>query len=245
LRRGENRCRESEASNFKHQTSRNHQANKSENSADALLRRRFCAKDVPAAIPERLRLFIAIAIPEVVRAQLADVQAELRRALPGALIRWTRHEQLHLTLKFLGDVEAQRFPMLEECVRAACVNFSHLSLRCERIGCFPHLRSPRVIWASIRDHAEQLQRLHGAIEAASQPFTSEEPEKPFSAHVTLGRVKRMSRSEMENLRRLACALADKSFGEWTAEHAEIMRSELSAEGARHVRMATVPLSDRS
>src|ERR1039457_124364 len=131
---------------------------------------------------ERFRLFIAVAIPEEVKAKIEAAQAELRRALPGPGVRWTRREQFHLTLKFLGDVDAARVQPLEEAIRAACRGFSALPLRAERVGFFPDLRYPRVAWVGVQDQAEQWPRLHQTVEAATKGFTTEEKEERFTGH---------------------------------------------------------------
>src|SRR4051812_7451283 len=104
--------------------------------------------------PELFRLFIAISVPDAVKTEMEQAQAELRRALPEGCVRWTRREQFHLTLKFLGSVEAQRVAALADAIRGACQGFTPLRLRAERIGCFPDLRFPRVVWAWVHDRQE-------------------------------------------------------------------------------------------
>src|ERR1017187_6677705 len=116
---------------------------------------------------ERFRLFIAVTLPEEVKAKIEAAQAELRRALPGPGVCWTRREQFHLTLKFLGEVDAARVQPLEEAIRTACRGFSALPLRAERVGFFPDLRYPRVVWAGVRDETDQLPRLQQAVDAAT------------------------------------------------------------------------------
>src|SRR5437868_6844677 len=99
-----------------------------------------------------LRLFLAIPVPEGIRKEIEKAQQELRSALPESRIRWTRRQQFHLTLTFLGNVEAARSEDLVEAVRGACDSFFALNLRAESIGCFPNLRRPRVLWSQIQDH---------------------------------------------------------------------------------------------
>src|SRR5262245_52579678 len=95
----------------------------------------------------QLRLFIAIPLPEPVRHEIETAQSELKRALPDHCVRWTRRGQFHLTLKFLGNVEAHRVDELTGNLRQVSVGFAPLRLRAERIGFFPDMRYPRVIWA--------------------------------------------------------------------------------------------------
>src|SRR5438093_9744721 len=126
-----------------------------------------------ADTPERLRLFVAIQMPEQIKVELAAAQAELRRLLPERGVAWTRPEHFHLTLKFLGQVEAQRVAALSQQLERACQDFSPLPLRAERVGAFPDVRFPRVIWVGLKDDAGGLPQLQAAVEAASRDFTGE------------------------------------------------------------------------
>jgi 2'-5' RNA ligase len=191
---------------------------------------------------ERFRLFIAVTLPEEVKAQIEAAQAELRRALPGPGVRWTRREQFHLTLKFLGDVDVARVQPLEEAIRAACRGFSALPLRAERVGFFPDLRYPRVVWAGVQDQAGQLLRLQQAVDAVTRDFTTEQKEERFSGHITLARIKAIKRPEAEALRQAAAGMAERLFGQWTAGEVELMRSVLSPQGARHTSLAATALT---
>jgi RNA 2',3'-cyclic 3'-phosphodiesterase len=192
---------------------------------------------------ERFRLFIALAIPEGVKAKMEEAQAELRQALPNRSVRWARREQFHLTLRFLGDVEAARVEALGEAVRAACRGFGALHLRAERVGFFPDLRYPRVVWVGVQDEAEQLPRLQQAVEVATESFTTEAKEKRFTGHVTLARIKGIKRPEAEALGEAAAGMADRLFGQWTAYQLELMRSVLLPEGAQHSTLAAIALAD--
>ena len=192
---------------------------------------------------ERFRLFIAVTIPEAIKAKIEEAQAELRCVLPERAIRWTRREQFHLTLRFLGDVDAARVEALAEAVRAACRGFGVLHLRADRLGFFPDLRYPRVVWVGVRDQAEQLPRLQGAVEQATREYTTEAKQGRFTGHVTLARIKGIKRPEAEALGRAAAGMAERLFGQWTACQVELMRSELLLEGARHRSLASVALAD--
>jgi 2'-5' RNA ligase len=191
----------------------------------------------------RFRLFIAVAIPEAVKAKVEEAQAELRRALPEHGIRWTRREQFHLTLKFLGDVDAARVEELSEAIRAACRGFGVLHLRAERVGFFPDQRYPRVVWTGVQDQAERLPRLQEAVDAATRCFATEPKEERFTGHVTLARIKALRRPEAEALGMAAESMADRVFGQWTTGQVELMRSVLSPKGASHSTLATIALTD--
>ena len=191
---------------------------------------------------ERFRLFIALAIPDEVKARMEAAQADLRRALPERSVRWARREQFHLTLRFLGDVEAARVEALGEALRAACRGFGALHLRAERVGFFPDQRYPRVVWVGVQDQAEQLPRLQEAVERAAREYTTEEKEERFTGHVTLARIKGIKRPEAEALGKAAAGMAERLFGQWTAYQVELMRSELLPQGARYTSLAAIPLA---
>jgi 2'-5' RNA ligase len=184
-------------------------------------------------------MFVALSLPEEVRAEVERAQSELRGGLERARVTWTRREQFHLTLKFLGDVEAGRAGALIEAVRAACRAGGALRLRAEGVGCFPDLRRPRVVWVGVKDAGGALGRLQRAVETACGAFAAEL--NRFSGHVTLCRIKSLARPEADGLARQVQAMAARSFGEWTAGEVEVMRSELSPQGARHSVLAGVPL----
>ncbi len=191
---------------------------------------------------ERYRLFVAVTVPDDVKAKLEAAQSDLRRVLPDRNIRWARREQFHLTLRFLGGVEAARVEPLTEAIRAACLGFGALHLRAEQIGCFPERGHPRVVWVGVRDQAEQLPRLQQVVEAATQGFTAEPREGRFTGHLTLARIKAIKRPEAEALGQAAPGMADRVFGHWAAYQIELMRSELLPQGARHSILASIALA---
>jgi 2'-5' RNA ligase len=191
---------------------------------------------------ERCRLFVALAVPDDVKSKLGAAQADLRRVLPDLNVRWARPEQFHLTLRFLGDVEAARVEALTAAIRAACSGFGALHLRSERIGCFPERGYPRVVWVGVRDESEQLPRLEQLVESATEGFTSQAKEERFTGHLTLARIKGIKRSEAEALGKAAAGMADRLFGQWTACQIELIRSKLLHQGAQHTSLASISLA---
>jgi RNA 2',3'-cyclic 3'-phosphodiesterase len=193
-----------------------------------------------------LRLFVAISLPDSVKDEIEKAQRQLRDAFPGKLVRWTKREQFHLTLKFLGNVAESRVPELAAALRETCLNFAPLQLRAERIGFFPDIRFPRVVWAWVHDDRDReiLLRLQKAIEEKVKGFTDERTEKAFRGHVTLGRTHGIKRSHAEVFAKLANDMSDRFFGEWTADSVELIRSELSTGGSQYTTLAAVPLSGK-
>jgi 2'-5' RNA ligase len=186
------------------------------------------------------RLFFAVQVPEAVKDELQQIQARLQRAaLPGA--RWTPREQLHLTLRFLGNVEARRLDDLLVASRAVCRGFLPLELRATQIGFFPPERPPRVVWAGVKGDDAQLGALQHQLQHATLSFTSEAPEPRFVAHITLARLKTVSPGASRELHASARRLSIRQFGAWTATGVALMRSELEAQGAHHSEVVLLPL----
>lgn len=180
-----------------------------------------------------LRLFIAIAVPPEVRKEIERAQGRLRRCAPTGVIRWTRPEQFHVTLKFLGDVPAEQLPELEKSVSSICASFPALQLAAHGIGFFPGRHKPRVIWTGAADEAGRLAELHRQIDEAMRPFAP--PEKPgkFAGHITLGRFKPGHQVRLDQLLERAEILRERHYGEWLAEEVEIVRCDLTPTGALH------------
>ena len=191
--------------------------------------------------PQKLRLFVAIPMPETVRNEITGIQQEMRQLVSRDAVRWTKPEQFHLTLRFLGDVTGTRVSALQEAVNAACAGVPALRLRAQGVGFFPKAHSPRVIWAGVNDGRGRLADLQKKIEGAVQPFAEKPGAEKFAGHVTLGRVKFLNRPEIEKLAAHAQAIKDRLFGEWTANEVELIRSDLLPAGASHTLLAAIRL----
>ena len=113
-----------------------------------------------------------------------------------------------------------------------------------RLGCFPDLRFPRVVWVWVHDDADQLTALQQAVTQATAKFADNHAEKNFSGHVTIARTHEFKRSEAEILVKLAHSMTGRFFGEWEADKVELMRSELLPDGARHSVVAAFPLKEK-
>lgn len=194
--------------------------------------------------PEKLRLFVAITVPDEVRDNMLRVQRELQPLVPRDVVRWTKPEQFHLTLRFLGDVPAGQVAGLQESLRAACAGTLPLPLRAQGVGFFPHARSPRVIWVGITDGTSRLLDLQRNIERAVQPFTAERGGERFAGHVTLGRFKTFQRQEIRDLVAGAETMKTRGLGEWTSKAVELIRSELLPAGPRYTTLAACQLEDK-
>ena len=190
---------------------------------------------------DRLRLYVAIQVPEDVKTELQRAQHELQKAAVESVIRWTNPGQMHMTLRFLGYVQTGDVEALARALLQVGVRFAPVHLRAESVGFFPHARAPRVLWAGLQDLSGQLPELQHEVQQATAAFTAEPAEEKFVGHLTLGRVKFLKRTEGQNLANAASRLA-RTFGEWTADSVELIRSELSSSGASYSTLAQIRLA---
>ena len=187
-----------------------------------------------------VRAFVAVTIPPRLIEALKRVQDQLRATVRGELVRWTKPEQLHLTLKFLGNVPANRLEELKAALSRACEGHPPFQLALEHLGCFPNVRNPRVIWVGIGGDRQALPRLHRSIDEATHGFGDHSEERAFQPHLTIGRVKAEPRRAMQ----VGAAIEQTplgSLGEWKVDEVELMQSELLPEGAHYSKLAALAL----
>jgi len=189
------------------------------------------------------RLFIAIAIPDAVKAELGRVQRELHDVLPQNSASWTKLDNLHLTLLFLGDVDVRKVPELEQGFRTAVNGFGELDLLCDRLGVFPDLGFPRVVWAGVHDSEGKLPQLAARVNKAMASLTARPPENAFTGHITLARPKPSKGRASGRLTEFIEAAAARRFGQWRANNVELIRIELSPSGSRYTTLMKVSLRE--
>ena len=134
-----------------------------------------------------MRTFIAIELEEKIKELLSKIQAELKKS--GEDIKWVNPRDIHLTLKFLGEVEEQKIPKIIQLLKEAACATKPFTIELNTLGGFPTLRSPRVIWAGIEKGKGELTRLAHTIEDAIVSLKSPKENRAFSTHFTLGRIK--------------------------------------------------------
>ena len=183
----------------------------------------------------RIRSFIAIDLAEPVRAAIGALQHELAGA--KADVRWMRAEGMHVTLKFLGAVDAPRLDAIHAAVESALQNQPALHVRARGVGAFPSLRRPRVLWVGLQ--AEGLVELAARVDAAVTPLGFESERRPFTPHVTVGRVN--SLRGWASLETQFTAHLDDAFGGSDIDAVTIYRSTLRPAGSVYTPLWTMPL----
>jgi RNA 2',3'-cyclic 3'-phosphodiesterase len=137
----------------------------------------------------RLRTFIAVEMSPRVLGRAGDLIDKLRVA--AAEVNWVRPQQMHLTLKFLGDVPDTETPDVCRVVRQVAARFEPFEITCRGVGAFPNLQQPRTLWIGLEDGVDELQQLQAALDdALSTELGFGKERRGFQPHLTIGRVKR-------------------------------------------------------
>jgi len=185
-----------------------------------------------------LRLFIAIELSPEVKQALGRLQADLKRRLPPKVVRWTDPHGIHLTLKFLGDTPEDRVQAVTQGVLAAAAGFEPLVLRIAGFGCFPNPRRARVLWVGVPDMPKPLAGVQRAIDLQMARLDFARETRPFSPHLTLGRVNdRISPAERQTLADLLERAEAGELGVVPVEEIVLFQSELRPDGAIHTALA--------
>ena len=185
-----------------------------------------------------LRLFIAVPVPGAIKAALAEAQQILTHSNPH--VRSTGVTGIHLTLKFLGATPEQRIAELRRAMEGAVRTVQKpIRLSCAGVGAFPNPKSPRVLWAGLQGDTAELTRLQQGLDLHLVQLGIPRDERPFHAHLTLGRIKEPKM--LGSLRKAMEKLAQKDFGEFTAEALVLYSSDLRPTGAVYTSIERIKL----
>lgn len=173
-----------------------------------------------------MRLFIAVNLEEELKKKIVPLEEELRKT--GADVKWVEVKNLHLTLKFLGEVEESKVTAIEQIVTPILANFSSFEMRFSGFGVFPSLNYPRVVWIGVKDGGEQLKALSEKIENSLISLGFRKEDRPFTAHLTLGRV-RSAKNKQELIKKIE-ERENQEIGSQKVEKIYLMQSTLQPTG---------------
>jgi 2'-5' RNA ligase len=213
---------------------------------------------------ERVRLFVALDLPEPVREALSEVTRRFQKICPEA--RWLPLAGAHVTLKFIGEVSTEKAESIREALRGVHQHLppGPIEMRFAGVGFFPNARRPKVLWAGVSGtetctartaatgaadvtnareaEASTLGLLAAAIESALEPWGIVRETREFRPHITLARFN--SVKGLDSLRDAAGQLANHEFGSATAGEFHLYRSVLKSTGAEYTRLDTYPLLEK-
>jgi 2'-5' RNA ligase len=185
-----------------------------------------------------MRAFIAVELPEAVRAALTRVQRAL--AASGADVKWVEPENLHLTMRFLSEISEGQGEAVKQLVERVAAGTPPVTMSLRELGAFPSMEAARVIWVGVEEGKDKLTRLAEQIEEGCRASGLPAEERPFAAHVTLGRVR--SSKRRRELSDALARLAWEAPPPWDARTLTLFQSVLSSSGPRYTPLLQVPFA---
>ncbi|GMT42737.1 MAG: RNA 2',3'-cyclic phosphodiesterase [bacterium] len=186
---------------------------------------------------ETARSFVAVKLDEELRGSMQRVTERLKSA--GPYVRWVKPENLHITLKFLGNVETARMGDVEESLQKCVRDCSSFELQFKGIDVIPNPRYPRVVYAGIEEGVEPLKKLTHCVEDGMSALGFVREERDFLPHLTIGRVKSFKAKSMLVMK--IREFHKKEIGRLLVYSIFLMKSELHRDGAIYTELAEMPL----
>jgi len=194
-----------------------------------------------------IRAFLSVDLHDELRSRLAQLQQDLKKRLNPNLprevrISWVRPASIHLTLKFLGDIDEQLVPSMQEAIGQALQGYRCLSIPLERLGAFPKAQQPRVLWIGPNEEwehgadAQELTAIHQAIEACCRALDFAPETRPFSPHLTLARIREGERPFGQVLARSGVMDGPVASGSLVVGSIALMKSELKPTGSVYTKL---------
>ena len=190
---------------------------------------------------QTIRAFIAFPLPEMIKIQISDIQERLKSDhLP---VRWVRPENIHLTLKFLGEISTSSIDVITGAIRETVLGCRPLMLVTKGIGVFPGIKKPRVLWIGTSGDIKPLLKIQGSLESNLEKQGFAREKRPFKSHLTLGRFK--GQIPIEKLSGILRFYSDFSSEPFEARELILYRSELRPSGAIYTKIQTLFLEDNT
>lgn len=186
---------------------------------------------------ETIRTFISVELPQEIQDNLKHLQDVLRASMPD--VRWTKSGNIHLTLKFLGDVEVSRIDAISEALTDIARQFTSFTTSLAGVGAFPNSRKPRIIWVGLEKGADELVNMAKQIEGSMRRLGFPREKRSFRPHLTAGRIRRLEHPALmtESLERSEVG----ELGEFTVQRISLIKSQLDPAGSIYTTLFEAPL----
>lgn len=189
---------------------------------------------------ERWRVFCAIKLPSLVIEKISEHITRLRTAAPDSPASWSRPENVHLTLKFIGEIEQHRVVDLSQAAANAVAGFSPFEILINDTGSFPKHGLPRVFWIGVDDYSGRLAQLQTKLEEECLRLGFEKEARAFNPHLTIARGRKP-----QGARALAALHKEAGFTsiQVCVNELSVIRSELSSKGSNYTTISRHVLTD--
>ncbi len=185
-----------------------------------------------------MRTFISVELTDEIRGKIAETIEKLR--LTNTPVKWVEEKNLHITMKFLGEVKESEVEKLIAIVEDNVKGISFFNVKYEGMGTFPASTSPRVVWIGTSKGGEELKIIADSLEASLSKAGFKSEEREFTPHITIGRVK--ERKNIPELLKAIEKVKNSKFGEMLVDHISIMKSTLTPKGPIYEVVKKIKLS---
>ena len=188
------------------------------------------------------RIFIAIKLPEVVIGKITEISHYFQSQTPSEALKWVETENLHLTLRFLGEITEETVGKVQSILPQAVAGQPRFTLSVEGLGMYPNVGQPRVIWLGVKG-AEPMVALHGKLETVLARISIERENRPFNPHLTLARIRqRTDRATAHQIGETLSAFKVGTLGAFQVGEIHLIESQLTPQGPIYTTRFTAPLS---
>ncbi len=177
----------------------------------------------------RHRIFIAVELDSNLREKIVDLEGRLAQA--GARLHWIPPENLHFTVRFLGEITPAQLAQVKLATRAVAAEGSPFQVTLGGVGAFPSIQRPQVVWVGVREGADNLAGLSARLDEALAREHFPREDRPFVAHLTLARVR--DRRLWGDLVRAVTGFRETAVGVQEVRALAVMESHLHPRGARY------------
>ena len=189
-----------------------------------------------------MRTFIAVDFsPEIIR-KINEIIVYFKTQTPERAFKWVEPENLHLTIKFLGEVPEKKIEQIKSLIKETLDDFKSFQIGVEKMGMYPNAQKPRVIWLGITG-AEPLKDIHKMLESQLQKADIQPDKRSFSPHLTIARIRR--NADVQSVKEIGETLSKfrvGSLGTCAVNHIVLYKSELTPQGPIYTPLLSSPLN---
>jgi 2'-5' RNA ligase len=189
-----------------------------------------------------MRIFIAIEIPQNIRVKIAEITDYLQSKTPPTAVKWVDSENLHLTIKFIGETVQEKIEEIAKVLNQSLLHQAPFSLEISGLGMYPNNTNPRVIWLGVTG-GEPLIAMHNMLDQKLASLGIQREGRPFSPHLTIARLRR--NTDTASIKRIGKTLSQfrvDSLGLFNIDHVQLFQSVLTPSGPIYTTLFSVPLN---
>ncbi len=184
-----------------------------------------------------MRCFVAVNIEDSLKKEIRSAIGDLTSGRWD--VKWVPVENLHITLKFLGDAADDTVQRVKDCLARISKHHGHFEVKLQGVGVFPDRKRPRVVWIDLLN-SEKLKKLQAEVEVSSVSIGFYKEDRSFSPHLTIGRIRALR--DRDTFIRAIETLSDRDFGNIGVNKISFMKSDLKPTGAQYSIVAEFPLN---